>query len=175
MTTLRTERLLLRKAEEGDLPAIHAILSDPRATRFWSTPPHEVPERSLSWLRGMIAIDPADGEDFIVELNGAVIGKAGFYEYPEIGFIFHPDHWGKGYAGEALGAVLDRGFAFLASAFADVDPRNDACLKLLARLGFVETGRKEKTWLVGEEWCDSVYLSLDAQAWKASAASRWLG
>lgn len=174
MTTLRTERLLLRKAREEDLSAIHAILSDPRAMRFWSTPPHATLERSHSWLRAMIAIDPPDGEDFIVELNGAVIGKAGFYEYPEIGFIFHPDYWGRGFAQEALSAVLDRGFEFVLTAFADVDPRNDGSLKLLTRLGFVETGRKEKTWLVGEEWCDSVYLSLDAEAWKASETSRYL-
>lgn len=172
MTTLRTERLLLRKAREDDLPAIHAILSDPRETRFWSTPPHATLEQSRDWLAGMLAIDPAEGEDFVVEHQGVVIGKAGFYRYPEVGFIFHPDHWGRGFAGEALSAVLDRGFASRPAAIADVDPRNDACLKLLTRLGFVETGRKEKTWLVGEEWCDSVYLSLDAEAWKASGSSR---
>ncbi len=172
MTTLRTERLLLRKAEETDLAAIHAILSDPRATRFWSTPPHATLEQSQDWLAGMIAIDPAEGEDFVIEHQGVVIGKAGFYRYPEVGFIFHPDHWGQGFAREALSAVLDRGLASRSEAIADVDPRNDASLKLLTRLGFVETGRKEKTWLVGGEWCDSVYLRLDAEAWKASAAFR---
>lgn len=172
MTTLRTERLLLRPARKDDLPAIHAILSDPRATRYWSTPPHSTLEQSREWLTGMIAIDPAEGEDFVVEHDGAVIGKAGFYRFPEVGFIFHPDHWGRGFAYEALGAVLDRGLASLPTAVADVDPRNTACLKLLTRLGFVETGRKEKTWLVGDEWCDSVYLSLDAETWKASEPSR---
>ncbi|WP_454759172.1 GNAT family N-acetyltransferase [Caulobacter segnis] len=172
MTTLRTERLFLRPAREDDLPAIHAILSDPRATRYWSTPPHATLEQSRDWLAGMIAIDPAEGEDFVVEHDGAVIGKAGFYRFPEVGFIFHPDHWGRGFAGEALSVVLDRGLASRPEAIADVDPRNDASLKLLTRLGFAETGRKEKTWLVGDEWCDSVYLRLDAEAWKASAAFR---
>jgi RimJ/RimL family protein N-acetyltransferase len=31
---------------------------------------------------------------------------------------------------------------------------------VLAKLGFVETGRAERTFLLGEEWCDSVYLAL---------------
>jgi RimJ/RimL family protein N-acetyltransferase len=172
MTTLRTERLLLRKAEAADLSAIHAILSDPRATRFWSTPPHATLAQSRDWLAGMIEIDPTEGEDFVVEHRGVVIGKAGFYRYPEVGFIFHPDHWGQGFAGEALSAVLDWGLSSRPEAIADVDPRNAASLKLLTRLGFLETGRKEKTWLVGDEWCDSVYLRLDAEAWRASAASR---
>jgi RimJ/RimL family protein N-acetyltransferase len=43
---------------------------------------------------------------------------------------------------------------------ADVDPRNSACLNLLTRLGFQETHRTARTWLVGDEWCDSVYLAL---------------
>ena len=43
---------------------------------------------------------------------------------------------------------------------ADVDPRNQGSLRLLARLGFVETHRAGRTWLVGDEWCDSVYLAL---------------
>ena len=43
---------------------------------------------------------------------------------------------------------------------ADVDPRNTASLALLHRLGFAETHRAARTWLVGEEWCDSVYLAL---------------
>ena len=34
---IRTERLLLRSAREGDLEAMHAVLSDPVAMRFWST------------------------------------------------------------------------------------------------------------------------------------------
>ena len=43
---------------------------------------------------------------------------------------------------------------------ADVDPRNAGSLAVLTRLGFVETGRAERTFLVGETWCDSVYLAL---------------
>ncbi len=95
-----------------------------------------------------------------------MIGKAGFYRFPEIGFILHPDAWGEGYAYEALGAVLERGFADhdLARVEADVDPRNTASLRLLGRLGFHEAGRASRTWRIGEEWCDSIYLALDRPA-----------
>jgi RimJ/RimL family protein N-acetyltransferase len=49
---------------------------------------------------------------------------------------------------------------------ADVDPRNERSLRRLDRLGFFETGRKARTWRIGETWCDSVYLRLDATAWR---------
>ena len=37
---IHTPRLTLRSARPDDLEAMHAVLSDPRATRWWSTPPH---------------------------------------------------------------------------------------------------------------------------------------
>ncbi len=45
---------------------------------------------------------------------------------------------------------------------ADVDPRNVLSLRLLRKLGFVETGLAERTLLIGDEWVDSVYLELRA-------------
>lgn len=159
---LHTERLILRRARAEDLEAIHAILSDPRAMRYWSTPPHDSLQQSREWLTSMIEAPAAESDDFIVTRAGVVIGKAGCWRLPEIGFIFHPDHWGNGYAYEAMQAVLTHIFRTrrLPRVVADVDPRNAASLRLLARLGFRETGRKARTWLVGGEWCDSVYLQL---------------
>jgi RimJ/RimL family protein N-acetyltransferase len=95
-------------------------------------------------------------------------GKAGLWRFPEIGFILHPDFWGRGFAREALVLIMDRAFGVhgLPKVDADVDPRNAPSLKLLGGLGFRETGRKERTWLVGKEWCDSVYLELDASSWR---------
>lgn len=167
-----TKRLVLRSARESDLPAMHTILSDPRAMAYWSSPPHTGVEQTRDWLASMIAIQPEEGEDFIVELDGKLIGKAGLWCFPEIGFILRSDCWGNGFAQEALAFVLDRAFGIhaLPRVDADVDPRNAPSLKLLRRLGFRETGRKERTWLVGDEWCDSVYLELDAATWNARNA-----
>lgn len=62
-----------------------------------------------------------------------------------------------------LDAVMDRAGAIqaLLRFTADVDPRNAASFCLFDRLGFHGTDRQERTWLVGEQWCDSVYLALD--------------
>lgn len=175
MAVIETERLILRPAREDDLDGLHAILSDPRATRYWSTPPHHTIDLTREWLASMIAGGSGGGEDFIIEHQGRVIGKTGFFQFPEVGFILLPEVWGKGFAKEALAAVLERAFTVhrLPQATADVDPRNDASLGLLESFGFRRTGYREKSWLIGEEWCDSVDLALTAEDWHAAKSGRF--
>lgn len=158
---IRTPRLILRPARPDDLEAMHAVLSDPRATLWWSEPPHETLEESRTWLDAMIANGP-DHPDFVIELDGRVIGKAGFWRLPEVGYILHPDVWGQGLASEAVGAAIDHVFGTrdFDSLTADVDPENAASIRLLERLGFVRTGFAERTWNVGGVWKDSVFYAL---------------
>jgi RimJ/RimL family protein N-acetyltransferase len=162
MTELVTPRLRLRRALSTDLDGLHAVFSQPAAMRYWSTPPHADRQQTREWLDGMIGAAPDVSDDFVVEYEGRVIGKVGCWRLPEIGYILHPDHWGRGLATEALTAVIGHIFSTrpIAAVHADVDPRNTGSLRLLARLGFTETHRARRTWLVGEEWCDSVYLAL---------------
>ncbi len=144
---------------------MHALLSDPRAMRYWSRPEHDSIAESHDWLERMIAATDAD--DYLIEFRGRVIGKAGMWRRPEVGFMIHPDHQGKGLAREAMVAVIDHLFTAhdIPDLVAEADPRNAASLKLLARLGFVETGRAERTMQWREEWCDSVYLALPRARW----------
>lgn len=161
-TEILTARLRLRPARPEDLPALHAILGDTRAMRYWSSAPHASLAESQAWLDSMIAAPPEASCDFVIEHDARVIGKAGCFRLPEIGFILHPDYWGKGFAREAVEAVIAHAFRHfpIPSLMADVDPRNAASLGLLGQLGFVETGRAAHTYRIGEEWCDSIYLTL---------------
>lgn len=161
---IRTERLLLRRARPDDVHALHAVLSHPEAMRYWSTRPHESVEQTREWMSSMLASVPRSvSDDFVVEHAGRVIGKAGSYRLPEVGYILHPDHWRRGLAFEALDAFVRHAFAThdIPRLVADVDPRNAASIRLLTKLGFHETGRAERTWNVGGEWCDSVYFALE--------------
>jgi RimJ/RimL family protein N-acetyltransferase len=158
---LRTERLVLRRALPGDVEPMHRIMSDPVAMRYWSTLPHAERCETESWIASMIEADPAESDDFIVTLDGAVLGKLGAWKLPEFGFLIDPDYWGQGIASEAMAAFIDRRRALgTIELRADVDPRNVSSLRLLKRHGFVETGRAAGTWQIGDELCDSIYLTL---------------
>lgn len=94
-----------------------------------------------------------------------VIGKAGIWNGKEVGFIFNKAYWKKGYAFEALSAIMKQYWSTRepenvgdSQVKADVDPRNKACLNLLNKLGFQVVGYGEKTYETHLGWCDSVYL-----------------
>ena len=163
MTELHTDRLILRRARPDDLEAMHAVLSDERAMRYWTNGPHTELAETERWLRSMIDSPRELSDDFVVTLDGEPIGKMGAWRLPEFGFILRSDHWGRGFAAEAMRAFLDhifrsRGLDYL---IADTDPRNENSLRLLATHGFVETGRASGTWNTHIGLCDSIYLALE--------------
>jgi RimJ/RimL family protein N-acetyltransferase len=65
-----TARLRLRRARSEDVDAIHAILSDELAMRYWSSPPFTELEQSREWLAGMIAASRDIADDYVVERQG---------------------------------------------------------------------------------------------------------
>ncbi len=159
---LRTPRLVLRRARAADLADLHRVMRQPQAMRYWSTPEHDSIEETRFWLQSMLDADPAASDDYVIERDGRVIGKAGAWRLPEIGYILDPGHWRQGLMAEALAALIPHLFAAHAipALTAEVDPRNTASLALLGRFGFRETHRAERTMKWRDEWCDSLYLAL---------------
>ncbi len=160
--TVATERLVLRRFRSADAVALHRIFGDREAMRFWSTPPHATLAETEQFVARTIAAQEAGtADEFVVEHDGRIIGKAGVWRGNEVGFIFAPDSWGRGFAAEALRALLahcgQRGFSVMR---ADVDPRNARSLRLLERLGFRVVGSAKRTFLIDNEWADSVYLEV---------------
>ncbi|KDR80978.1 hypothetical protein GALMADRAFT_61058 [Galerina marginata CBS 339.88] len=176
-TEIWTERLLLRGAEADDLQAFSKWFQDPEAMTYWSEAPHTDIKRTKEYLDTMIT-SPYNGVlDFSVclpdpagitsssdsdDTSSIVIGKAGLWDGKEIGFIFDRKYWGKGYAFEALDAILKQFWSvnegIEAVVKADVDPRNDSSLRLLRKLGFVVVGTAKETFKTHIGVCDSVYL-----------------
>ena len=161
--TIETTRLLLRPVMRYDALVLHEALSDPVVMRYWSTPPHTELQETETWIgESITAMARGDAHDFAVLHQGEVIGRVAFWMGDEIGLFFLRKAWGKGFAREAVAAVLRYGFEKLSfkQVRADVDPENVASLRLLEALGFKRTGFAKNTLKVGETWVDSVYLTL---------------
>jgi RimJ/RimL family protein N-acetyltransferase len=122
------------------------------------------------WLAGVIARPPETGTTLAVELRagGALVGHVNVIVDPqhrqgEIGFIFHPDHQGRGYATEAARALL--AFAFehydLHRVYGRLEPRNQASARVLEKLGMRrEAHLIENEWVKGEWQSEYVYALL---------------
>ena len=122
---------MLRRAAPGDLMDLHAVLSDPETLRYWSSPAHTSVDETRDWLASMMDSPPDRSEDFVIEHQGVVVGKVGFFRLPEIGFVLRRDLWGRGLMREAASAVIAhvrRVHPEMDALRADVDPRNAASL-----------------------------------------------
>lgn len=160
---IRTERLILRRARPDDLADLHAVMRRPEAMAYWSTPPHMDMATTKLWLDRKLSEDEATSVEFVVQFQGRAIGTAGGGTLPEVGYILHPAYWGMGLAFEAMTAVIAHAFANhpVDHLMADVDPRNEASVRLLKRLGFVLSGHEDNTFYIAGEWVHSDYYRLE--------------
>jgi [ribosomal protein S5]-alanine N-acetyltransferase len=110
-----TERLLLRKYSNDDLPLLHALLSNPITMGFYIAP--FTTEQSAAWMvRSLGTYESLGWGRYAVirKEDQAFIGCVGFFEAeilgkPEhdLGYIIDHNHWGHGYATEAAQACVD--------------------------------------------------------------------
>jgi RimJ/RimL family protein N-acetyltransferase len=108
-----------------------------------------------------------------------VIGKIGIYtpldssRSGEIGFLLNRSYHRKGLVSEALSAMLEYLFEHrdVETITTDVDPRNEACIGILEKHGFVLTGMATRTWQIGNEWVDSEYRTLTKCSWEKTRCS----
>ena len=180
---MHTERLTLRPLQPGDVDDVHAYQSRADVCQYLLFEPRSREEVLERLERYAVATRLATDGDFlqlalVLDHDGQsrVIGDSYFTVQSvvnmtgEIGWTMNPDFGGRGYAFEAASAVLDR-IAFGALALhrvrADLDPRNDASIRLCTRLGMREEAHfVEDLWFKGE-WADTgIYAVLDRE-WRA--------
>ena len=91
----------------------------------------------------------------------------------EIGFMFHPDHHGQGYAAEAGRAVLELGFETygLHRIFGSCNARNTSSARLMERLGMRLEATLRETEFVKGTWCDELIYAILADEWRQRRAT----
>lgn len=135
---LRTARLSLRPVAASDEAAIVGGINDLAISSWLSRVPYPYTPADFAEFHRDIAYP---GETFIIEDAAGFAGVigAGF----ELGYWLVPRAHGLGYATEAARAVLDMQFAHDESTVvAGYFEGNARSARVLAKLGFVETGRK---------------------------------
>jgi len=150
---LETERLLLRKPEEADVPAITAMIGDWDVVKNLATAPYPYLEEHARQFIARIAEGRATGESHVFAITrkpaGAYMGTIGLHLRDgafEIGYWLGKPHWKMGYASEAARKVISFAFRELkatklvAGWFHD----NPASGHVLEKLGFQPDGAEQR-------------------------------
>jgi RimJ/RimL family protein N-acetyltransferase len=142
---LETERLILRAPRLGDVKTVAALANDRRIAENTARIPH--PYRSGDAEDFVTSANRGNETAFLIALrSGAVIGACGFTQIdrhpPEIGYWLGAKFWGKGYATEAVRAVIDHAFTDLDCEALQSAARvtNPASRRVLEKCGFQWTG-----------------------------------
>jgi ribosomal-protein-alanine N-acetyltransferase len=150
---IETDRLRLRHLLEADAEGLHAIYGDPETMRFIgasgrATADLDATRRVLDWLLtherehgfGLWAIDERNGEPMVGVAGQLLVEGIG----PEVEAVYlvRRDRWQRGYATEALRAVLEHGHEDLGLAriIAIAWPEHARSLRVMERAGMLADG-----------------------------------
>lgn len=140
---LETERLVLRPPQLGDFERYAELLGDEQAARhIGGHQPRAAAWRKFLQMPGAWAVQGFGMFSVVEKTSGTWLGQVGPWKpegWPgnEIGYSFHPDAWGRGYATEAAIATIDWALANLGweEFIHCIAPENVASQQLAKRLG----------------------------------------
>jgi RimJ/RimL family protein N-acetyltransferase len=182
---VQTARLLLRRATPEDLDATWAFRRLPEVHDWLGAAPASYDAYRERYLNGRLA------DRLIVELDGRVIGDLMLKVHDawaqeevadqakgvqgELGWTFDPALGGKGYATEAVRALIGLGFGPLGlrRLHADCFFDNERSWRLMERLGMRrELHSVKDSFHRTRGWVDGLSYALLAEEWKAGPDGR---
>lgn len=178
-----TKRLLLRLANQEDVPLIVKYYADNQAylTPFYTVWPESFFTEAYWNSEVEIAISEfVQGQSLRLlifsQSESTIIGTINFRnfirssaQFCTVGYSLAENEQGKGYMTEALEASIDYVFNELKihRIMANYMPHNQSSGNLLKRLGFVVEGYARDYLLINGQWQDHILTSLINSQWKA--------
>ncbi len=159
---ITTERLTLRPWQDSDVDFVYDLYSRWVVQRFIGAEPVVMSSRAEAEERVrkfQALVHPVHGVWAVTRTaDGVPLGTLLLKPIPasgelplqpskdiEIGWHFHPEHWGKGFASEAASAVLAHAFAAnLEEVVAVTNPANQASQSVCRRIGMGHRGSSKK-------------------------------
>jgi ribosomal-protein-alanine N-acetyltransferase len=142
----------MRRLRESDVPALHAILTEPGVRRYLCDDVIIPEAQTRDYVLTSQRLEQEGAGLWGVRLVGEdeLLGIAGFWyfhEPPRLELLYALSEkvWGRGYASEAASCMIDFGRTHLGmrEVLASTDSPNVASIRVLERLGFVLTERRQ--------------------------------
>ncbi|MCG8507985.1 MAG: GNAT family N-acetyltransferase [Rhodospirillales bacterium] len=149
--TVETRRLSLRPLELSDAKLFARLFGDDRdAVAMTTTLPNPcTEEEARKWIERRVA---GNGDGFAIHRrkDGLFIGAIGYSGTPdlvELGFGIGRPFWGRGYATEAVRAIVDHVWDLgIGSIEACTFKTNPASARVLEKCGFEDLGRTTRNY-----------------------------
>lgn len=175
-----TDRLRLRPFATDDAADAHSYLSLADVVRYlyWEVRSREEVDDLVATRSSLRRLE-RDGDHLVLAVeridDGRVIGEVNLrwasveHQQGEIGFVFHPDVHGHGYAREAAERLLALAFDDLGlhRVYGRTDGRNDASAGLMRRLGMRQEAHFVHNEVFKGEWGDELVFAMLDDEWRA--------
>lgn len=179
--TIATSRLRLDRLVPTDAPVLFAYRGDEAVARYqgWRLKDEGEAARFIDDQSRLAFLTPDSWAQLAIRdrSTGELLGDLGVH-FPadtdspiEFGISLRPDRQGKGYAREAMSAMLDLAFRTWGyrRSVGSVDPRNVASIALLESLGYRREAHHVEAYLFRGEWVDDVIYAMLAREWRPAA------
>ncbi|AEG45634.1 GNAT family N-acetyltransferase [Isoptericola variabilis] len=173
---LTTGRLTLRLYQPDDAGPSLEYYGDPEVVRYlledpWT--PEDAEARIAKRMARTGIGEPGSALALVVEHEGVVVGDVALWttgdtvSRGEVGWVVHPAHTGRGYATEAMRALLGLAFGYygMHRVVAQLDARNERSARLCERLGMRQEGHLRQDWWSKGEWTDTLVYGMLAEEW----------
>ena len=165
ISSIKTERLLLRKIVESDIQNIYNGLSNPLVIKYYgvSYESLEATKEQMDWYENSKqywwAICSIDNQEFYGA--GGLNDLCEKNNKAEIGLWLLPDFWGKGIMTEVMPLICNYGFDQLGLHRIEgfVDSNNQNCKRAMAKLDFEYEGTMKDCEIKNDQ-----YVSVDIYA-----------
>ena len=141
---LATARLVLRAPRRGDVKAIATLVNDRRIAANTARIPHPYAIEDAEQF--IASVNRREGEAcFVITLDSAPIGICSVdlrEDGPELGYWLGVAYWGRGFATEAVRALIDHAFGDREheTLISGARVNNPASRRVLEKCGFQWTG-----------------------------------
>lgn len=178
--TITTDRLTLREISPDDAEDVFQFRSDLDVQRYNTRPMRSVIEAQVlvSTMHNWYRLGQAIQWGITVRGDDRVVGICGLHDWtPQyqralVGYDLAREHWGRGYAHEAMREVVRIGFEqlLLTHIEAVTVVENRRSVRLLERLGFSRKGlRRERSPVADGAFRDNAIYGLSRDGYSISA------
>jgi RimJ/RimL family protein N-acetyltransferase len=185
-TPIESKRLILRCLQESDFKVLHAYRNDEEVAKFqsWEDRTEEEIRKLIKEQQALQPGIPGEWFMFAIELKetGELIGDCAFNvcegdnRQAELGITLHRAVQKKGYAREAITAVLKYSFENLSVERVNLITykENQCCLSLIAKLDILPVKDTNLAFAEGEKTDQELYGIKDNEIMYAITKTEWL-